>query len=130
MTGLWQCLALGLTGAVLAVVLKGRSKEQAVLLGIGCCCLMGALAVEFLRPAAELADRLRQIGGLDEDLVTILWKVAGISLVTELAETVCTDAGESALGRMLRLCGAAAALYTALPLFSAVLELLEKLMGG
>ena len=62
--------------------------------------------------------------------MTILWKVAGISLITELAETVCADAGESALGRMLRLCGAAAALYTALPLFSAVLELLEKLMGG
>ena len=130
MTGLWQCLALGLTGAVLAVMLKGRSKEQAVLLGIGCCCLMGALAVEFLRPVGELADRLRQIGGLDENLVTILWKVAGISLVTELAETVCADAGESALASKVELAGKISILVLSLPLFEDIAQTALGLIGG
>ena len=130
MEGFLQCIALGLLGALVAIVLRDRAKEQAVLLTIACCGLMFAVAARFLQPVAELLARLRRAGNLDGDMVAILLKTAGVALLTEVGDTVCDDAGEGSLGKMIRVCGGAAALYLALPLLTAVLDLLEQMIGG
>ena len=92
--------------------------------------LMFAVAARFLQPVAELLARLRRAGNLDGDMVAILLKTAGVALLTEVGDTVCADAGEGSLGKMIRVCGGAAALYLALPLLTAVLDLLEQMIGG
>ena len=101
-----QAAALAMVAAVLAVVLQKQSKEISVLLVMACSAVILALA----------------------DMVTILLKTAGVGLLAELAAAVCEDAGEGTLGKVARLCGSAAALYLALPLLTAVLDMLREML--
>jgi stage III sporulation protein AD len=63
-------------------------------------------------------------------MLTILLKVTGIAFTTEIAANVCTDAGNSALAKSLQMFSAAAILYCALPMFQALLDLVERILGG
>lgn len=123
-----QAAALAMVGAVLAVVLQKQSKEISVLLVIACSAMILALSAWFLEPVVDFIARLRLLGQLDSDMVTILLKTAGIGLIAELAGAVCEDAGEGTLGKMARICGSAAALYLALPLLTSVLDMLSALL--
>ena len=93
-----QAAALAMVGAVLALVVQKQAKE------------------------------LRLLGQLDGATVTILLKTAGVGLLAELAGAVCEDAGEGTLAKMVRLCGSAAALYLALPLFTSVLDMIGDML--
>ena len=58
-----------------------------------------------------------------------LYKTVGIALVVRVGSSLCVDAGESALGKVVETAGAVCALAAALPLLRTVLELLMELMG-
>lgn len=125
-----QIIGMGIIGAILAVVLGKREKELNVLLVIACCVGVLLLSFTFLEPIVDFLVRLRILGGLQEEYVAILLKSAGMSLILELTCTICDDAGQASLGKTVRICGNAALMYIALPLLQAVVELLEKLLGG
>lgn len=128
MDPLLQGIALAVIGALLAIVLKGHAREMALVLTLGCCCLIASLAIEFLAPVVDLIQELQSLSGLDSGLVAILLRTAGIGLLAETACAVCSDAGESALGKMAQFCGGAAALYVSLPLISTVLSMVQALL--
>ena len=54
----------------------------------------------------------------------------GIGLLTQLTASVCADAGESTVARLIELCGSVLGIYTALPLLEAVLSLLRTMLEG
>ena len=62
-------------------------------------------------------------------LLEPLYKTVGIALVVRVGSSLCADAGESALGKVVETAGAVCALVAALPLLRTVLELLMELMG-
>lgn len=119
-----------MVGAVLAIVVQKQVKELSILMVIACCAIILALAARFLEPIVDFATELRILGQLDGDMVAILLKTAGVGLIAELASAVCEDAGEGTLGKMVRLCSSAAALYLALPLMTAVLTMIQGLLEG
>ena len=57
-------------------------------------------------------------------------KAVGIGVLTQISAGVCDDAKQSAVARLVELCGGLLALYAALPLLEAVLELIETVGGG
>ncbi len=125
-----QAAALAMVGAVLAIVLQKDSRELSVLLVIACSTAILFLAISFLEPLVDFVTRVRLLGNLDEGMVRILLKTAGVGLIAELAGAVCEDAGQGTLGKMVRICGSAAALYLALPLLTSVLEMIQGLLEG
>lgn len=125
-----QAAALAMIGSILAIVLRKQTKELSILLVIACSAAILALGAWFLEPILDFVSRLRLMGELDDGMVAILLKTAGVGLITELACAVCEDAGEATLGKMARVCGSAAALYLALPLLTAVLDMLQAMLEG
>ncbi len=122
--------AMAMITAVLCVLLRENGKVQAVLLSMAVCVGILVFGVQFISPIWKVLEKLRELSGLDDAVTGPLMKVAGIGLLTQASSGVCTDAGEGALAKAVELTGAILALYVALPLFSAVLTLLEKLLGG
>ena len=70
------------------------------------------------------------MGGLDSGTLRILLKAVGIGLVSEIAALVCADAGNSSLGKTVQLLGSAVILWLSLPLFTMLIELLQRIMGA
>jgi len=122
--------AVVLIGLVLSLVVGKQSKDMSLLLTLAVCVLACLGALEFLEPVTALLAQLRRLGGLDSEAVSILLKAALIGLLSELAGTICADAGEGALGKVLQILSNAAILWLSLPLFRQILTLIEEVLAG
>ena len=128
MSGVAQIAAAAVAAALCAVVVRRQSPEIALALGVGACALIVLSCSGALESAVELADKLAQAGGLSAQVVEPVMKTAGIAIVTRLAADFCKDAKEGGLASAVELGGTALALGAALPLMTAVLDVLSQLL--
>lgn len=106
------------------MVLRKKSPEQALLLALA---IVAVVMARVLALAAPLLEQLRSLfdqAGVDSSHVSILLRTVAAALVTRLCADLCRDGGSQALGTVVELAGAAAALLIALPLLEAVTGLL------
>ena len=122
MEAVWQIVALGLLGAVLAALLKKHTPELALLLAVAVC---GAAALAAVW--AFLEDLLAAVE-ISSTLFLPLLKTAGIAVVTRIGADLCRDAGESAVASAVEMAGAMGALLAVLPLMQAAWEVLRSLL--
>lgn len=128
MSGVVKIAAAAVAAAMCAVVVRRQSPEIALALGVGACVLIVLSCSGALESAVELADKLAQTGGLSAQVVEPVMKTAGIAIVTRLAADFCKDAKEGGLASAVELGGTALALAAALPLMTAVLDVLAQLL--
>ena len=127
---LLQAVAGVMVALVLWIILSGRGKEYAHLVSIGACCLVICLGIGFLEPVIELLNQLQTLGNLQQEWLSVMLKAVGVGLVIEIGALICTDAGNAALGKSLQILGTIAILWVSLPLMSALIKLLEDIVGG
>lgn len=130
METLIQAAALGILGVVLIALLRHRGGELALLLSLGVCVLIGLLLVRLAGPVVDFFRELQHLAGLEDQIMGPMLKTIGIGLITQIASNICSDGGESAVARMIELCGAVLALCVAIPLMESVLELIRAMSGG
>ena len=73
-------------------------------------------------------ESLEALGNLDSGLISILLKTTGICLVSEVAILVCQDSGNQSMGKALQMLTSVVLLWISLPLFRALVELLESIL--
>ncbi len=122
-----QWAAVALTALVLVRV-TGREFAAAVTLVACAMILFGAM--EFLEPVTELLGKLRKMADLDGGALQILLKAAGIGLISQIAQLLCADGGETALGKVLEFGTSAVILWLGIPILEEILELLQGILDG
>ena len=59
------------------------------------------------------------------------WGISvGVALVAELSATVCSDAGNAALGKILQILGCAAVLSLSVPIFRTLMTMIREMIGA
>ena len=129
METMFRIVALCLTTALLALVVKRGSGELAMLLSLAAVAAVLLSLASAMEEVVEFLRTLSQQSGLPETLFLPLYKTVGIALVVKAGGELCRDAGESALAAVLEMGGSVCALLVALPLLQAVLELLLEFMA-
>lgn len=124
-----QGCAAVLLAVILILMLGSHGKEMGNLLSLAVCCMVAVIALRYLRPVIDFVEELETIGQLDGELVQILLKAVGIGILSEIAALVCNDAGNASLGKAVQLLGTAVILWLALPLLTALVELIQKILG-
>lgn len=125
-----QAVGAVLLAVVLILSLKHHGGELSSLLTLAVC-VMGALAaMQILSPVVAFLESLRDIGGLDPDMVRTLLQAVGVGLLAEIAALVCSDTGNASLGKTVQLIGSAVILGLSLPLFQGLIALLQEILGG
>lgn len=124
-----QVLAGVLLTVVLGVVLSKQNKDMATVLTVAVCCMAVAVAASYLEPVIDFVRQLQEVGQLDSDMLQILLKAVGIGLVAQIAELICSDSGNGALGKTIQILATAAVLWLSLPLMRSLLEMVQKIMG-
>ena len=128
MSDIIKVAAAAVAAALCAVVVRKQSPEIALALGVGACALIVLYCSGALTAVVELVDKLAETGNLSVQVVEPVIKTAGIAIVTRLAADFCKDAQEGGLASAVELAGTALALAAALPLMSAVLDVLTRLL--
>ena len=124
-----KCCAGGLVTVIVFLTLDKKGKEMGILLTMAGCCLICMGAVQYLEPVMEYVDKLEGLGALNGEMMGILLKGAGIGMLTEIASLICADAGNSALGKSIQLLGSGAIMWLSVPLFQALLDLMQRILG-
>ena len=128
MEAVWQIVALGLLGAVLAALLKKHTPELALLLAVAVCGAAALAAVRGVREVWAFLEDLLAAVEISSTLFLPLLKTAGIAVVTRIGADLCRDAGESAVASAVEMAGAMGALLAVLPLMQAAWEVLRSLL--
>lgn len=130
MDAYFKAVAAALITAVLGLVIAKQGKDTAVLLTILACTMILAAAMGYLGTVLSFFGTLEKLTGLEGDNFQILLKVAGIGMIGEMASMICSDAGNSALGKALQILATVLILCLSLPLFQRLLELIGDILGS
>ncbi len=106
------------------LVLRKNAPEQALLLVLAIAAVVTARVLALAAPLLEQLRTLFDQAGVDSSHVSILLRTVAAALVSRLCGDLCRDSGSQALGTVVELAGAAAALLISLPLLEAVAGLL------
>ena len=128
MEAVWQIVALGLLGAVLAALLKKAYAGAGAAAGRGGMRGGGAGSRPWCAGGMGLSGGPAGGGGDLLHAVSPLLKTAGIAVVTRIGADLCRDAGESAVASAVEMAGAMGALLAVLPLMQAAWEVLRSLL--
>ena len=124
-----QATGLVLVGVILALVVGKNSREMGLLLSLAVCTGLCLSAAGYLTAMTDFLGEIRLLAGLDREFLGILLKCAGIGFLAEIASLICSDAGQSAMGKAIQLLSNAAVIFLSLPLLRRMLELLEEVLG-
>lgn len=123
---LLQIMVLGILAVIFSVVLKKHSHELSILLTLAAGVLIALFFLRLFQPVLSFAEELREMTGLDQELMEPVLKCLGISLLCQICVNICTDAGQTAIGKMIETSGCILCLYVALPLFRSVISLVSS----
>lgn len=124
-----QATAAALIAVILTLAIEKQGKELTILLTVAVCCMIALVAVSFFRHVMNFMEKLESIGNLNASIVSTLLRILGIGMIGEIAAMVCADAGNQALAKALELLGASVTLYLSIPVFTALIELVQEILG-
>ena len=124
----FQTALFCIIAAVLCKVLEKYTKEQALVLSVGAVCAVLAGAVMWLSPFFEAINGLFESVGMEGSYTRIIFKTLGICYITQLSADICRDCKETALASAVELFGRITVMGIALPLFTALIDIINSLI--
>lgn len=123
-----KAVAVGVTGSILALLLRRSVPELSLMVSIAAGLAAAFLCIGITGELASAYGRLAEKSGVSSLLLRPVIKCVGIALVTELGAQLCKDASQGAAAAFVELCGSLCALYVALPLISSLVAVVEGLL--
>ena len=125
----WKTAAGILTAVILWINLSKSNKDASVLMSLAVCAMAVIAAAAFIEPVISFIKKLQEVGKLDRELISVVLKVVGIGIVTEIAVLICKDAGNESMGKTLQFVSAATVLWMSIPVLEKLLNLLDRILG-
>jgi len=126
---IFKTIGIAMITLILYQFLGKQNKDIATLVGLSACCIVITGAGYYLESIVSFIRSLQIAGNLNEEFIEILLKAVGIGLVCELASLICTDAGNTALGKSIHIMATGAILWISLPLFTSLIDLINTILG-
>lgn len=123
-----QIVAIGLTAAVLALVVKQYRPEIALMISMAAGAILFIMVLGNIKAVTSTVDNLTQKANLDSIYLTTVLKVIGIAYIAEFGAQICKDSGESAIASKIELGGKILVMVLALPIMTALMEVVLKIL--
>lgn len=124
---LLRAAVVGAVAALFGLIVRKTNPEMSLLLGVAAASIILVLTAAAAPAIGETARLVREFTGLEQTAAAPVLKCVAIGVLARLTADLCKDAGQSGVASAVELCGAAAALLTALPLVNAFLTMLGGL---
>lgn len=126
---IFSIIIFGIVSSLLCIVLKQYKAEYAAVLALGCAVILMLMLFSYVSPILDLFNRFNEFTGLDSEYAKILLKSLGICLISQIGSDICFDIGQTSIGSKIELAGKVAVLVVCVPLFSSVLNVIEKIIN-
>jgi len=124
-----RIVVLCIAAAILCSSLRAQRPEiaAAVSLAVGVAALI--LTGNALSTAVNGARQIAAFFSVDGETTALLFKAAGITIISELGVQICSDAGEAALAGRIRLATRFVMVGMAMPAVQELLDCAQRLLG-
>lgn len=125
----WKSVAAAIISVILGLTLGKWEHVFSLLMSVLICSMIGIAVTCFLVPVIDLMVELGAMSSIEENTLRILLKVVGISFVGELVSLLCSDAGNSAMAKLLGVLTSSVVLWLSLPIIHQFIDLLKQILG-
>lgn len=123
-----QVFGIAAVCLLLAVFLKSQNKMFALLVTLGGAVLIFVISSDASFNVFDALSDIEDSAGYTGTYVTMMLKVLGISIVTQVVCDICRDNGESALASQTEIASKIMVLAMLLPLFQTVIQIVTGLV--
>ena len=120
---------LGIAGVLTGLLFKNGRQEYGVLIGIGVSVLIFAHVGACLGQLKDAVSACSRAFDGNGEYLGILFKVVGITWLSEFSSGLCRDAGYQSIAAQVALFGKAAVLLAGMPVILSLAETITGFMG-
>ena len=114
--------AFCICSALLAVLLRQYSHEQSMLLSLAACIGIMTASLMFISPLINTIRELFSSAGIEDGCITVIFKAAAISVITEITCELCRDCGENSIAAAAGIWGRGMLMFLALPIVKEIID--------
>ena len=123
-----KAAAIAIISALCILLIKKSNQELGLSAALAAAAVICFTSVQLFESILELVRYAISQTGLSSALFLPIIKCVGIAVIVKITAGLCKDAGQSGIASAVELLGSAAALFTALPLISSLLETIGGLI--
>ncbi len=121
--------AVALLGVLLGIQFKSGKQEYGIYIGLGICLLIFSGTAAYMGQVREQIEALMGYISMGSRYFSILFKVVGITWISEFVAGICRDSGFGAVASQVELFGKVAILFAGMPVFLALIETIAGFAG-
>lgn len=120
--------AVGIISALCALLIKKSNQEIGLVIAIAATAVICIAAAELFGSISDLIRYAISKSGLSSAIFLPIIKCVGIAIIVNISASLCKDAGQAGIASAVDVLGAAAAVFTALPLIKSLIEIIGELV--
>ena len=120
---------LGVAGVLTGLLFKSGRQEYGALIGIGVSLLIFARVSAYLGQMKDALSSFSRAFDENGEYLGILFKVVGITWLSEFSSGLCRDAGYQSIASQVELFGKTAVLLAGMPVILSLIETISGFMG-
>ena len=121
-------VCIGVAASVLVLVLKDRP-ETGIAIAIAAGAVIIGSSLGIISEIFDAARGISELAGVGGEYIKTALKASGIALAVTVCSSICKDAGQTAIARVVEIAGRAAIIGVALPvintLFSEIVRVIK-----
>jgi len=122
-----KAVVIGVTGVILALIVKKTNPEFSLVLSITVCALLVGLSMKVFASISEVLDLVKVETSFSSAYTEPVLKCVGIGITARIGSDLCKDSNQEAVASTVEICGAMCALYVSLPLIKTLLLMIGEL---
>ena len=121
--------AIGLIGVLLASLTKTVNKDISIYVVLATVALLLIYIVGEISGVFVYLETIYNNINYGREFFPIIIKVLAVAYIADFTSQLCKDAGEASIGTKVELAGKLIIFYMAMPIFTAILKLIDSLLG-
>ena len=123
-----KIIGVGFIALIIIVIMRQYRPDFVIYVSIVAGAIIIFMLLDKITGIVNLLTSLSNKVSLNNEFIIILLKITGIAFLTEFAESICIDAGETAIASKVDLGGKIIIIANSITVITALLELIVKLL--
>lgn len=120
---------IGIVAVLVATQFKGGRTQYSQYIGAGACIIITALGLSRLEIIIDTINRIQGYLSINKTYFSILFRIIGITYISEFASSLCKDAGHAAIAGQIELVGKLSILTVSMPILLALLDTISEFLA-
>lgn len=121
--------AIGIIGLLLASLIKTVNKDVSIYVVLATVILLLIYIVGEISGIFVYLETIYNNVTYGREFFPIIIKVLAVAYISDFTSQLCKDAGENSIGSKIELAGKIIIFYMAMPIFTAILQLINSLLS-